>query len=287
MGGTSKQTQTSQQQTTQNPWAPTIPGLTDLTNKVSGQIGNAGLSSRQTGALDAMQSNADAGNPYASRIGILANDMLGGGPDRTGYVTGAHDQFGANLAPTIAGDFLDPNKNPFFSNTTNAISSDVMNRVNGMFAGAGRDLSGANLNTLASEITKATAPIYAQTYANERGNQIDAMKSAYGAGGNTAGLLSNLDQTKFDTQREGIGVAGQALDANNYGPMQTMAIEAQRLGIPLEQYAKIAGILGPLGGMGGTSNSSGTATGTNTMSGAQQFATIAGGLNNTGKFLWG
>jgi len=40
----------------------------------------------------------------------------------------------ANLQGTAAGDYLDPQKNPFFANTTNAIGNDVWNRVSGLYA---------------------------------------------------------------------------------------------------------------------------------------------------------
>lgn len=289
MGGTSKQTQTSQSTASQSPWDPAIPGLTQLTNAVSGQIGNAGLNGAQTGALNTLQNNANQGNPYAPQIGVLANDLFKGGNDYSGRVTGAFDTLNKNLGATANGDYLDPNKNPFFSQTTNTIGKDVFDRLSAMYAGSGRDPSGAGnfAQTAGRGIAEATAPIYANTYNTERANQLNAANTLYGGANTTTGLLSGLDQQNLANRQAGVGVAGQALDAGNYGANQTLAIEAQRLGIPLEQYAKIAGILGPLGQLGGTSNSSGVATGTNQMSGAQQFATIGAGLGGVGKFLWG
>jgi len=264
MGGTSKSSQTTNQQTSQthNPWAPTIPGLTDLANKVTGQIGGAGLSGAQTGALNELQTNANQGNPYAPQIGMLANTMLEGGPDRTGYATGGYDAYKASLDPIARGDFVDPSQNPALQGYLSTIGNDISNRVNGMFAGAGRDMSGAHVNSLSRGLTEGMAPTMLNAYQGERQNQLHAMDQLYGAGNNTAGVLSNLDQTKLGNQQAGISVAGSALGANDYGANQTLAIEAQRLGIPLEQYSQIAGILGPLGQMGGTS--------TGTMSGQTQ-----------------
>lgn len=280
MGGTSKQTQTSQQQTSQNPWGPTIPGLTDIAKGVSGLVPGAGLTGAETGALNMLQGNASAGNPYAPQIGVLANDLLSGGPNRTGYATGGYDAYKAALDPIARGDYVDPSKNTALQSYLSTIGNDITNRVNGMFAGAGRDLSGANVGALSRGLTEGLAPILLNAYQGERSNQLNAINSLYGAGNNTAGILSGLDQTKLGNQQAGIGVAGQALDANNYEPNQTLAIEAMRRSIPVRNFSQLLGILGPLGSLGGTSNSQGTATGTNTMSGAQQFATIAGGLNS-------
>jgi hypothetical protein len=54
--------------------------------------------------------------------------------------------------------------------------------------------------------------------------------------------------------------------------------EAKRRGIPVQALGLLAQIGIPIGAMG--SQSSGTSTGTNQMSGAQQFGTIASGAGN-------
>ena len=281
MGGKSTSEQTSQQKTEQNPWAPTIPGLTSLTNAATAQIGNAGQpSSAQTGALNTLQQNANQGNPYAPQIGMLANNMLGGGTDRTGVAQSGYDQYQKQLQPFANGDYVDPSKNPALQGYLSTIGNDVSNRVNGMFAGAGRDLSGANVNALSRGLTEGMAPTMLNAYQGERSNQLGAINSLYGGANRTAGILSGLDQTKLGNQQAGVGMAGEALGANNYGANRTLEIEAQRLGIPLDQLKQIAGILGPIAGLGGTGTASGSQQGSQTMSGAQQFATIAGGIGS-------
>ncbi len=57
-----------------------------------------------------------------------------------------------------------------------------------------------------------------------------------------------------------------------------MAAEAARRGIPVQALGLLAQIGIPIAGLGG--QSSGTSTGTQQMSGAQQFATIAGGIGS-------
>jgi hypothetical protein len=57
-----------------------------------------------------------------------------------------------------------------------------------------------------------------------------------------------------------------------------LSAEAQRSGIPLSILQQIAGIATPIAGLGSQSN--GTSNTESQMSGAQQFATIAGGLGS-------
>ncbi len=298
MGGESK----SQQQTSQTnqPWAPAIPGLEALTGAVTNQIGNVGPSGADTSALNQLQNNANQGNPYASQIGGVANGLLGGGPDRTGMVNDAYNQYGAAssaglndyksaLSPYTSANYTDPMSNPGMQGLLNTIQNRTRDSVNSTFAGAGRDLSGMNIKTLASGMAEGlAAPLfnqYNQNVSTQRGAQ-DALYGAqsgtaqnqFNAGTGTAGILSGLDQTKFGNQQAGVGVANDANAAANYAPMQTLAIEAMRRGIPLESLGNIAGILGPIAGLGGTQQ--GTSSGTQQMSGAQQFGLIAGGLGS-------
>lgn len=278
MGGQSKSSSTTSQTSQTTPYGPATAPL----NSLIGQLGgiNPGLSGTETGALNSLQANASAGNPYADQIGGVASGLLGGGPDRTGIVSDAYSQYQGALAPTARGDFVNPESNPQLQGYLSTIQNDVANRVNGMFAGAGRDFSGAHTGTLARGIAQGTAPVLYDAYNQARGQQLGAQDKMFGAGGQTAGLLSGLDQAKFGNQLSGIGAAGAATDARNSPFMQTLAIEAQRRGIPTEA---IKGLLGPLAGIAaafGTNTGTGTQSGTQQMSGADQFFKIASGLGS-------
>jgi hypothetical protein len=274
MGGTTKEenktTSSSsisgqQGQTTQQltPWA----GTSGLLDRIFDQLNTTptGLTSAETTALDSLAGKAAAGNPYAPAIGGVATELLGGGLDRTPMVNAAYDEYRRAIAPTAAGDYLDPNKNPFFGATTAAIGNDVTNRVNAMYAGAGRDASGAGSTPylLGKGIAEATAPIYSNVYNTERGRQLDAITGRYGAGNTTAGLLSSLDQTRLGNKRAGIDVSNAALGAEMWGPMQTLAIEAQRTGIPMERLARQYGLIMPAAQTFGTQSGSSSTTGYN------------------------
>lgn len=280
MGGTSKTQQQTSQTQTQNPYAPTIPGITALANNATGLVGNSNPTAAETGALNTLQANAGQGNPFASQISGVTSDLLGGGVDRTGMAGTAYNDYKSQMSPYLSADYLDPTKAPGMSALLDTIRSDVSNSVNGMFAGAGRDMSGMNVQSLARGLSQGLAAPLLNQYNQNVSAQQNAMGNVYNAGNSTTGILSGLDQTKLANQQAGVGMTDQAMQAQNYAPMQTLAIEAMRRGIPIEQLQQLTGILGPLAGLGGTSSGTATANGTQQMSGAQQFALIANGIGS-------
>jgi len=244
------------------PFAPT----NDIISRLLSSLGSTptGLSGAESGALDSLTAMGQRGSQFTPAITGVANTLLsGGGPDRTGIVSTAYDDIQKALAPTARGDFLDPSKNPFFADTTAAIGNDVTNRIMSIYQGSGRDPSGAgNLGyTLGKGIGEATAPVFAGVYTGERGNQLGAISSLFGAGGSTASLLSGLDQTRLGNMQAGIGAADAATSAEMSGPMMVLQAEAQRRGIPLDSLARELGLVLPVAQTFGTQTSTGTQTG--------------------------
>ncbi len=276
MGGKSSTQQTQTQ--TATPYGPAQGLLNNLLTKTGGI--SSDLTGAEQGAFSELSSNAAGGNPFSSQITGVANTLLGGGPDRTGMVNDAYSSYRSALDPTARGDYLDPNKNPYFGTTTGGITDDVMGRLRNEFAAAGRDPTGAGSygGVVGSEVAKALAPSFANTYNTERQNQLNAIQGLYGAGGQTAGLLSGLDQTKLGNQQAGIQAADYATQAQNYGPLQTLQIEAQKRGIPLQTLAAQMGMTLPAAQAFGTTT--GTATGESNMSPVDQFFKISTGLGS-------
>lgn len=267
MGGSSKTTQTTNQTTKTDPWAPAQPMLHDIIGQLGSHIQNTGMTGTETGALDTLAANAAQGNTYAPQIGQLATDLLGGGPDYSGRVNAAFDELRGNLMPFASGANLDPSSNPYYQ----VVSDDIANRVNSMFAGAGRDLSGAHMQTLGRGIAQGVAPLYEA----ERGRQMGAISDLYNAGIGSTGLLSNLSQTSLGNRQAGVGAATSALQARDAGANQQLAVEAMRRGLPIDNLAAVENLLLPVAQLGGTSNTQGTTT-------AEQrqplFNQIAGGI---------
>lgn len=277
MGGKSSSTQTTNQTQKTEPYAGAKPGIDSLLGQLGGV--NPGLTGTETGALDALQANASGGNPYAPKIGDVANTLLAGGPDRTGIVNDAYTQYRSFLDPIASGN-LDPSKNPELMKYIGVAGDDVANRVNGMFASAGRDFSGAHANALGRGVTSATAPILYDAYNRANTDRISAADKLFSAGGTTGGLLAGLDQMKLGNQQAGIDASKAALTAKDSPLMATLAIEAQRRGIPLNNITSLLAPLMQAGQAFGTTTGSGTTTGTQQMSGVQQFLAIAQGLGS-------
>jgi hypothetical protein len=158
------------------------------------------------------------------------------------------------------------------------IRDDVGQSVNSQFAAAGRDLSGANQMAYGRGVTAAMAPVIAAQYNQDITNQINAANALYNAGNTTANTLSGMQQNYLANQGLGAAAAQSALDAQNYGANATLAAEAQRRGIPVQALSLLAQIGVPIAGLG--RQTSGTTTGTQEMSGAEQFGKIAGGIQN-------
>jgi hypothetical protein len=132
------------------------------------------------------------------------------------------------------------------------------NQVNSSWAGWGRDASAGNARALAEGIASATAPLALDWYNKQQANQLGALNSLYSAGAQTAGLLSNLDATRFGTQMQGINAANSAVAAQNAPATALLAAEAQRRGISLDMLKQLAAIGAQIGGLGNQSNSQGT-----------------------------
>lgn len=276
MGGKSTSTQTESSQTA--PWAAAQPALNGLLSSLQGQIGNANLTGAETGALNTLATNAGNSARYAPQIDDLAKGLLNGGgaTAQAGNAQSAFDAYKGVLDPFASGTYAGAGGNPALKGYLDTIGNDVTNRVNGMFAGSGRFGSGSNVQSLARGIAEGTAPVLAAQYNTDVNRQIDAASSIYGAANSTIGLLNGMNQQGLANRQAGVDVGAQALNAENMPANQMLAIEAQRRGIPIEALGLLTQIGVPIAGLG--SKSSGTRTGTQQMSGADQFMRIAQGI---------
>jgi hypothetical protein len=273
MGGESKQSAT--QNSTTNPWEPATPALKGILGQLQGNLGNTGLTGAETGALDAMGNNAATANRYAPQIGANATELLGGGGamNQAGNVNKNYEDYQRRLNGTADGNSIGGNSGlqPYLD----TIRDDVTNQVNGSFAAAGRDFSGANFGALGRGIASGMAPVIAGQYNTDEANRRSAADALYGAGNTNAGILSGLQQQSLANKQVGTQAATQALDAQNAGAKATLEAEAMRRGIPVQALGLLAQIGIPIAGLGG--QSTGENNTTNQASGAQQFGQILGG----------
>jgi hypothetical protein len=281
MGGSSQEKNTQQQSS----GVSNVTGQSQLTaglgtgGILSGLLGQAGgispnLSGAEGQAINNLTARGLAGNPFAGQIGGVAGGLLGGGQDYSGLVNDAYSRYQGDVGGTANGDYLDPNKNPFFAQTTQGIADQATKALKGIYAGSGRDPGGAGGDfqyNLGNGISTALAPVFSNQYNTERTNQLNAQNNLLNAGGSTAGLLSQLQQSRFGNQQAGIGAAGSAWDAMNSGDQQALAAQAQARGIPLSTLQSLLSSIGGIGAQFGQNNV--TQNGFNTSNTNQQSQT--------------
>ena len=280
MGGQSSTQQT--QNSTTNPWAPAQPLLNGILGQLGGQLNNTGLTGAETGAINTLEQNAGTANQYAPAIQGYATNLLNGGGalNQQGAVNQNYQDYLKATQPLASNTNYNPYDTPGFRDAINTATSDITQGVNGQFAAAGRDFSGANSQALGRGLTQGLAPTIAAQYNQNIQNQQGAAGNLYNAGNTNAGILSGLQQQYLQNQGVGVGAAGAANDAANAGANATLAAEAARRGIPVQNLGLLANIGIPIAGLGG--QSTGSSSGSSTMSGAQQFGLIAQGIGN----LW-
>ena len=134
-----------------NPWAPAQPFLSSILAQLQGQLANASLTPQENAAIGGLANSSGYISQFLPQATDLANTLFAGGDAQAQapMVSGAYQQYRAELNPYLQASFLDPRSTPGFSDALAATNADITNQVNGMFAGAGRDLSGLNQQALA------------------------------------------------------------------------------------------------------------------------------------------
>lgn len=278
MGGTSTSSQT--QSSTTAPWQAAQPALQGILGQVGTGLNNTGLTSAENGAISTLEQNAGTASQYAPQIGANAKSLLAGGgaQNNDGMINDAYKRYVAQTEPLASNTNYDPYSTPGFSDAINTTIGDVTNNTNGMFAAAGRDFSGANSQALGRGILQGVAPTIAAQYNANVANQQGAAGNLYGAGNTTAGVLNGTQTQANANTQVGTQAATDANTAASAGANETLQAEAARRGIPVQALGLLAQIGVPIAGLG--SQSTGKSEGSQTMSGAQQFATIAGGIGS-------
>jgi hypothetical protein len=217
MSGKSTETTNTQQSSRTEPWAPAQPALGGILGALGSKLGELGPSAAENQALGMMTANAQTAGQFAPQIASVAAQLLGGGADHAPVASTAYEQLQRGLLPYATGQFADPSNDPYFQRVMDDAARRASNQVNSSWAGWGRDASAGNARALAEGIASATAPLALDWYNKQQANQLGALNSLYSAGAQTAGLLSNLDATRFGTQMQGINAANSAVAAQN-GP---------------------------------------------------------------------
>ena len=212
----------------------------------------------ETGALNEIEKNAANAGQFTGQLTDLTRNLLNGGGAnaQSGMLTQGYQDLQRRLGGIADGNEMGANSGlkPYLD----SIAADTTQQVNGMFAGAGRDFSGMNMQTLARGIMQGQAPVVAQQYNQDKQNQIGAANALYGASNTTGGLLTGLNQMGLANQQAGAQLAPSVLESQNAGSKSILEAEAARRGIPIQALGLLAQIGIPIGGLG--QQTSGTST---------------------------
>lgn len=250
----SSKTKTNQKSKT-DPYAPTIPFLKDFIGGIP-TAQTAGLTGDGQAAVNALKTSAAGGDPSAVQIRQLTDNLFDT-PNRSGEATSAVSDLERRLAPTADGP-VDLEANPFIQKMLAQNSDSVAARINSMFAGAGRDLSGVNQQSVARGVSEATLPVLAQLFQSETGRKDAAARDLFQGQTGGAQAAAGLDESSARLRALGIDTSQAALDAENYTPERILELERFAQEAELGDLGKIAQLLYGAAGLGQDTKGSGT-----------------------------
>ncbi len=276
--GTSSTSQNQNQSTSgsTNPWAASQPLLTNLLASYGGQ--STAVTPEQQHAIGTLQAGAAAAPNMGSSASDAVSKLFGSDTSpQVGMLSDALKQYQGNIGDTASGKELDPYSTPGFSDALKTMTSDITNQVKGVYAGSGRDPSGAGsfAGSLGRGLTQGLAPTIANQFNTNKSNQLNAANQLYGASGSTASGITGQEQVPLANAAQGIGLLPGVTSA------YTAPGAAQLTAANLAQstpFGNLAQLLGPAMGLAGLGQTtSGNVTGANTSTG-----TTAGTSNTTG-----
>jgi hypothetical protein len=284
MTDSTKTTEQSQQSTT-NPWAPAQGLLTNLLGQYGGM--DPSVTAGQSSALANLQ-NATGSVP---NFGDAASGALGKlfGSDNSaqvGMLNNAYSTLQGNLGATARGDNLDPYKTAGFSDAINAATSDITNKVKGVYAGSGRDPSGAGsfAGSLGRGLEQGIAPTIAAQFNQNYSNMAGANSALLSGAGSTASGINSLNQSTMQNLMQGIGASGSVGSLYTSPAMAQYAAANQSYSQPYQNLAQLLQPSVAIAGLGGQSAGSGTSTQTSMPS---LMDSLASGTKLGGSWLSG
>jgi hypothetical protein len=253
--------QSTTQKTSNKPWKPAIPQLRQLL-RAYGDL-NTDPTKQQLGTMDdywrATQGLPNFGNMAAGGVrGMLSAST----DDEQAMLRSGYGDLQTNLGGIAAGEGLNPYETPGFSDALNTMTSDITDRVKGVYAGSGRSPSGAGsfAGSLGRGLTEGIAPVISQQFNANRGAQMSAANSLF-SGANTAATGgAELERAEADMIAQGMGLMPN-VHAAYLAPSQTQMQAANaRYQLPFQNLSQMLGPIMGLGGMGGTSTGHSTTT---------------------------
>jgi hypothetical protein len=278
MPGQNQQTQQQTQSSVTAPWEAAQPLLKDLISKYSGQ--STDVTGAQSGALSSLVGAASGvpnfGNAASGAVNNLFNSSTA---PQIGMLTDALSGLKSNIGGTASGAELDPYSTPGFSDALGRLTQDITNTTKGVYAGSGRDPSGAGsfAGSLARGLTQGEAPIIAQQYNTNKTNQLNAASTLFGAGDTTAGAITGQNQVPLTNAATALGLTPAVTSAYTNPAMTQLAAANAQYSAPWTNLAQLACSRRlALGRIGGQSSGTGTSVTTQPQS---TLSNILGGIS--------
>lgn len=222
-------TQTTQQDTKRDPWAPAVPALNTVLGGAMDWYNNRG--DRQFFPGQTYAGPSDATNSGISALSGIATDPNSAANQTKGF-----------LGDTLAGKYL--TGNPNFAAVSQSITDQVMPNIQAAFTKAGMYGSTPNQYSLTRGLSDAIAPYAYNNYESERGRQMQAASALPGLDEAMAKSQLQSGALSENYQQKGIDEA-----MTRYGYDQNKDLMA------LQQ---LAGFAQPIAGLGGTQNTNQT-----------------------------
>lgn len=261
MPGQNQQTTQQSQNSTTNPWAPAQPGLQNLLNSY-GSLSTAPTGA-QTDATNNLVSSASGIPNFGSNAsGAVSNLFNSSTAPQVGMLQNSLTSLQGQLGGAANPANNNPYNTPGFSDALKTMTSDITNQTKGVYAGSGRDPSGAGsfAQSLGRGLMQGEAPTLANQYNTNVANQQGAANTLFGAGSNTASNITGQNQVQLMNGANAIGMLPSASSAyTTPGSTQLAAANAQ-YGLPYGNLAQMLGPLTGIAGLGGQSTGSGTST---------------------------
>lgn len=233
--------------------------LQGLINKYQGL--DTGVTSGQTDALNNLQAAANGvpnfGTQGATSIGNMFNSSTA---PQVGMLSDAYKNLQGNIGATASGANLDPYNTPGFGDALKTMTNDITNQVKGVYAGSGRDPSGAGsfAGSLGRGLTQGLAPTIASEANTLQANQANAANTLYNAAGSTAGAITGQNQIPLANQAQALGLLPQLSQAFTMPATTQLGAANAAYSQPFQNISQLlqpATSLGALGGQStGTSN---------------------------------
>ncbi len=282
-GAETDTTQTQNQQSQTNPWAPAIPGITNLINQATGLP--TSVSPGQSSALQQLMQSAGSlpnfGQQGSDAISKLFSSSTA---PQQNTLSNAYSTLQSNLQGIANPATLDPYSTPGFSDAIKTMTGDITNQVKGVYAGSGRDPSGAGsfAQSLGRGLTQGIAPTIASQFNSNVSNLQGANNALFNAGNTTAMGGAQLGQIPLTNSLQALQGAG-AIPGLFTSPAQAQLGAANTSqSLPFQNIAQALGLLTPTAALGSSTTGSGTSTGQTTQQQSLLSSILGSVLGGTG-----